>query len=61
MKKDFKNEIVSSQYKKFINNVMNDTHSAYLAWMNTLELFDAYVDEVKRCLDDRSIEELPKA
>ncbi len=52
MEKKFNNEIVDTQYNKFMNSIANDTHSAYLAWINTLELFDSYVDEVRRLLDN---------
>jgi hypothetical protein len=49
--RDFKNCIVKEQYDKFIKNVTTDSANAYMAWLNTLEVFDSYVDEVKRVLE----------
>ncbi len=59
MEKKFNNEVVQSHYQKFIKNVVVDAHSAYLTWINTLELFDDYVDHVKNILDEKSRHELP--
>lgn len=55
MNHSFKNEVVNEQYQKFIHSVAGDVHSAYVAWISTLELFDSYVEHVKDVLDNRAL------
>lgn len=54
MEKTFKNDIVKEQYSKFIHDAASSMHSAYKAWLSSLEVFDDYVDEVRRVLKEHA-------
>lgn len=52
MKKRFNNEIVDSLYWKYNGQLKGEYSNGYFAFMESLEIFDKYIDEVRKQLNE---------